>query len=469
MEDQLIKANGNSVDTLEEDSSSGSPEAMVRQKKDLATLWLLWAHRRFIARFTDAGLILSLIVAFLIPKRFESIARLMPPDQTGPGTALLGAALSTTAGSGAASGSGLASSLGPSLGNVASGLLGMKNTGDLFVGILESRSVEDDVISHFDLRKVYWDRYMNDARKDLENYTDISTDRKSGIITIKVTDKDPRRAAAMAQEYVEQLNRVLSRVNTTAAHRERIFLEDRLVQVRQDLEKAETGFSEFASKNTALDIPAQGKAMIEAAATLEGELVGAQTELQGVKQIYSDNNVRVRSLQARVEEIRRQLEKLGGKFDSAPDLNDQGDVGMYPSIRKLPLLGVNYADLYRNTKVEEAAFESLTAEYELAKVEEAKETPTAKIIDDPDVPERKSFPPRLLIAFLGMLVALSGAAAWVVGKSYWDNTKPNNPKKLFAREVFASVKGRLGGISGNGFGSGVASREVHQRESEAGK
>ena len=345
----------------------------------------------------------------------------------------------------------------------------MKNTGDLFVGILESRSVEDDVISHFDLRKVYWDRYMNDARKDLENYTDISTDRKSGIITIKVTDKDPRRAAAMAQEYVEQLNRVLSRVNTTAAHRERIFLEDRLVQVRQDLEKAETGFSEFASKNTALDIPAQGKAMIEAAATLEGELVGAQTELQGVKQIYSDNNVRVRSLQARVEEIRRQLEKLGGKFDSAPDLNDQGDVGMYPSIRKLPLLGVNYADLYRNTKVEEAAFESLTAEYELAKVEEAKETPTAKIIDDPDVPERKSFPPRLLIAFLGMLVALSAAAAWVVGKSYWDNTKPNNPKKLFAREVFASVKGRLGGISGNGFGSGVASREVHQRESEAGK
>ena len=121
--------------------------------------------------------------------------------------------------------------------------------------------------------------------------TTVSEDRKSGIITLQVTDRDPRRAAAIAQQYVDELDRVVTQLNTSSAHRERIFLEERLAQVKQDLESAEKGFSEFASKNTAIDIQAQGKAMIEAAGALEGELIAAQTELQGLKQIYADGNV----------------------------------------------------------------------------------------------------------------------------------------------------------------------------------
>ncbi len=144
--------------------------------------------------------------------------------------------------------------------------------------------------------------------------TSVSADRKTGIITIQVADKSPTRAAAMAGEYINELNQVVTLLNTSSAHRERVFLEDRLTQVKQDLESAEQNFSQFATKNTALDIPTQGKAMIEAAATLEGQLIAAQTELEGLKQVYADGNVRVRSTQARVDELRRQLEKsLGSK------------------------------------------------------------------------------------------------------------------------------------------------------------
>src|SRR5262249_32857383 len=154
--------------------------------------------------------------------------------------------------------------------------------GELFEGILKSRAVQDDVIGKFDLRKVYRDRYYKDAREDLESRTDVSIERKNGIIDIDVTDRDPKRAAAMAQEYIDQLNRVVIHVNTSSAGREREFLEGRLVQVKTDLENAEKGFSQFASKNTAVDIPAQGKAMIEAGAALQGQLIVAQTEYESL-------------------------------------------------------------------------------------------------------------------------------------------------------------------------------------------
>ena len=117
------------------------------------------------------------------------------------------------------------------------------------------------------------------------------------------------------------------------------------------MEAAEKEFSQFASKNTAIDIKEQGKAMVDAAATLQGQLIAARSELEGLRQLYADGNVRVRSAQARVAELEDQLKKVGGKDEStSPGNATQGD-SLYPSIRKLPLLGVTYADLYRKTKV----------------------------------------------------------------------------------------------------------------------
>src|SRR5439155_1766785 len=288
-------------------------------------------------------------------------------------------------------------------------------------------------------------------RKEVAKNTDISVNRKSQIITIIVTDRSAQRAAAMAQAYVEELNGLVAELSTSSARRERIFLEGRLQAVSQDLEAAEKEFSEFASKNTAIDIKEQGKAMVEAAAILQGQLIAAQAELEGLKQIYTDNNVRVRSVRARIDELQHQLEKLGGKGESTSSLSGQpGGDSFYPSIRKLPLLGVTFADLYRRTKVQEAVFETLTKEYELAKVQEVKEVPTVKVLDRADIPDKKSFPPRLLIIFLGTALVFTAAATWVLGNTYWDETDPNDPRKVFAQEVFSTVKARIPGFSRNG-------------------
>ena len=427
-----------------------SHEQELHRARSVASQRLIWDHRQFIFRVTAVGLLLSTLIAFVIPKRFQATARLMPPDQgnSGMGMAMMAAA-SGSAGSQIGSGQ-----LGSSLGSMAGDLLGLKNSSDLFIGVLQSRTVLDDVINKFDLKKVYSDRLIEDARDDLQKNTTVTADRKSGIIEIQVVDKSPTRAAAIAGEYISQLNQVVVKLNTSSAHREREFLEGRLVQVKQDLESAEQNFSQFATKNTALDIPTQGKAMIEAAASLEAELISAQTELEGLKQVYADGNVRVRAVQARIDELRRQLEKnLGGKSSSgASTANGQNGQSLYPTIHELPALGVGYADLYRNTRIQELVFQTLTQQYELAKVQEAKETPSVKVLDSPDVPGKKSFPPRPLIIAIGAILAMAGSISWIFGKRGWEETQQEDPQKVFAEEVLHTVRARLPWKAGNGSG-----------------
>jgi capsule polysaccharide export protein KpsE/RkpR len=342
-------------------------------------------------------------------------------------------------------------------------MMGLKSSGYLFIGILRSRTVQDDLITKFDLRKEYSTRQWDQTRKILTTRTMISADRKSGIITIKVTDNDSRRAAAMAGEYVAELNIVVNQLNTSSAHRERVFLEGRLTQVKQDLESAEKDFSQFASKNGAIDIKEQGRAMVESAAVLEGQLIAAQSELQGLKQIYSENNVRVRSLRARIAELQNQLQQMGGKQEVGAEASASDSGELYPSIRKLPLLGVPYADLYRRTRVQEAVFESLTREYEMAKVAEAKETPSIRLLDPPDVPERKSFPPRLAIMFLGTFLCCAGATLFVLAKSRWQEIDSHDAQKMLAAEVFHSLHSAMPWAPPNGSRVQAASHKVWVR------
>jgi capsule polysaccharide export protein KpsE/RkpR len=424
--------------TLPEKDLPGTlTERESSDEKTLASLWLIWAHRRSLFRLAVYAVVVSTIAAFLIPARYESTTRLMPPDnQSTSGLATALAAMS--GGSGGA------------LSGIAGDFLGLsgKNTSELFVGILESRTAQDKLIQQFELQKLYGDRRMTDARKDLADHTSISVDRKTQIITIGVTDHDPKRAAAMGQAYVEELNRLVAELSTSSARRERMFLEERLQAVNKDLESAEKEFSQFSSKNTAIDIKEQGKAMLEAAATLQGELIAAQSELEGLRQIYSDNNVRVRSVRARIAELKEQLEKVGGKGEDESIADQQSD-SMYPSIRKLPILGVTYADLYRRTKVQEAVFETLTKEYELAKVQEAKEIPTVKVLDPPNVPDKKSFPPRVAIIFLATALALIMGTAWLLARMAWQHTDSADPRRMFAEEVFATIRARVSRFDSN--------------------
>jgi len=223
-----------------------------------------------------------------------------------------------------------------------------------------------------------------------------------------------------------------------------VFLESRLKEVEQDLENAEKDFGQFASKNAALDVKEQGRAMIGAAGTLEGELIAAETELEGLRQIYTSNNVRVRSLQARVDEYKRQLQKLGrppSEVGAEGSVNNDGENSdLYPSIRKLPILGVTWADLYRRTKVEEAVFETLTKQFEMARVEEAREVPNVKVLDAANVPERKSFPPRLIIIVFGTSLVVGMSAFWILTSERWKQLDPSDPGKILGAEVMHSFR-----------------------------
>jgi capsule polysaccharide export protein KpsE/RkpR len=401
-------------------------------------LRLLWDARTTLGRAATAGLLAGTLLAFLIPKRFESTTQLMPPDgQSNSGMAML-AALTGKAGGG--------------LGSVAGDLLGVKNSGALFVGILGSGTVQDRLIDRFDLKRVYGCRFEREARRKLAENTLTFEDRNSGIITITATDVDPKRAAAIAQAYVEELNHLVAELSTSAAHRERVFLEERLAAVKKNLDEASKQFSQFASKNTAIDIKEQGKAMIDAAATLMGQSIAAESELRGLEQIYTSNNVRVRSVQARITELRDQLRKLDGKEGQPPGATGETDSpdSPYPTLRNLPLLGVTFADLYRETRVQETVYETLTEEYEMAKVQEAKEMPSVKVLDAAKVPERSSYPPRLVVMTLSTVLVLMGATVWILGKARWEQIDAQDPGKTFTREVFHTVNALMPWATPNG-------------------
>jgi uncharacterized protein involved in exopolysaccharide biosynthesis len=405
----------------------------TREEAVIGRLRLLWEHRSTVARATALALALSTIVAFILPKGFESTTRLMPPDSRSGDALAMAAALGGGAGG---------------LSAIAGDMLGLKSSGALFVGILTSRTVQDDLVHKFDLRKSYGATTEENARKRLATNTAIAEDHKSGIITITVTDHDPQRAAAMAAEYVTELNMVVNELSTSSARREREFLEGRLTQVKQDLETAERDFGDFSSKNTAVDIKEQAKAMVGAAAALQGELIATEAQLEGLKKIYTENNVRVRSLRARVTELQVQLTKMGGKYEAPADSNASSsdesspskDDSLYPSIRKLPVLGIAFADLYRRTKVQETVFEVLTQQYELAKVAEAKETPTVKVLDPANIPERKAFPHRLVIMILGMMAGFVLGVFLVVARERWREVDGQRPAKIFVRDISAGVR-----------------------------
>lgn len=406
------------------ESHAEAIEPRATRERQVAQLRVLWEARGLLLRVLILGAIASAAIVLLIPVRFEATAQLMPPDgQAGSGMAML-SAFAGRAGA---------------MGGLAGDLLGVKNSGALFVGILQSRTVQDRLIEQFGLLRIYRAKKMEDARIAMASHTHIAEDRKSGIITITVTDHDPRRAAALAQAYVDELDRLVAQVSTSSARRERIFLEERLRAVKQDLDSAAQRFSIFASKNTAIDIPAQSKAMVEAAATLEGQLIAAEAELHGLEAMYTDQNVRVRAVRARVTELRAQLGKMGGESGTAAASTQGTDASLYPAIRQLPLLGVTYADLYRQTKIQETVYELLTQQYELAKVEEAKEVPSVKVLDAAVVPSKKSFPPRTLLIAASTALVFLGACAWVLARQAWRDIDPQDPGKQFAREIASAV------------------------------
>jgi len=417
------------------ESLGAAAQANRVQANWLVNSALLWAHRRALVRVVAIALVISAVIAFSLPKQYESVARLMPPEQSGSGGALLAALASRSLG-GLAGFSGLAGSL-----------LGERTSGALFMDLLRSRTVSDRLIDRFNLQQVYHKRYRIDTVKYLAKHTSIVDDKKSGVITLTFTDTDPERARALAQGYLEELNRIITTSNVSSAHREREFIEKRLVSVQEELQSAQKALSEFSSVNTTLDIKEQTHAMVDVAAKLQGELIVAQSELESLEQIYGAENVRVRVAKARIAGLQQEVVKINGS--SAEGLQGfvpgSSKVGAdaYPSLRQLPRLAVPYANLYRRVRIHETVYELLSQQYEMARIEEAKDTPVVNVLDAPLVPEKKSFPPRLIVMLVLTFFAFMAASMFIILRNLWMRVSSSDPRKEFANEVAGVFSNRL--------------------------
>ena len=411
---------------------SQSPEALqAAQAKWVANATVLWSHRRLLVRSTALAFLVSVCIAFLIPKRYEATARIMPPDQGGSGVAALTALTGHSAGLSA-------------LGGLAGSLLGAHNTSALFVELLRSGTISGHLIDRFHLQSAYKKRYRVDTSKSLARHTTIVDDKKSGVITLTVEDTNPQRARDLAQGYLDELNQLVTLTNTSSARQERIFIEHRLVSVQADLEKAQLALSDFSSTHTTLDIKEQTRATVDAAAKLQGQVIAGQSELGSLQQIYGDGNVRVRAARARIGSLERELKQISGTDAALPATDDQKSEKdeLYPPLRQLPRLAVPYADLYRRVRIQETVFELLTQEYESARIQEAKDTPVISILDLPGLPEKKSYPPRFYIAVGLSTFFFLAACALLLFRDRWLRMNEADPRKMFFRSMLATLRVR---------------------------
>jgi tyrosine-protein kinase Etk/Wzc len=349
-------------------------------------------YRRFIGYTVGAAFMVSLVISFLIPKTYMASARILAPQESGQGLASLIAGADD------------------SLVGLAAALNGKPTPATLFVGILKSRSVADAMNEKFDLKALYNARYVEDVYAELADHSIIEASKRDPLITIAVKDRDPKRAADMANAYVDILNRLNRRLSTTQGKRKRIFLEGRLKEIRADLERSESDLKAFQEKYHLVAVEVQAKAVIEGAAEIKGQIVAAQTELEVYKQFGTEKQVEAVMLKARIEELQKQLRALEQGEPRATGGSGASKAGN-PSgfsipFDDLPRLSMELMRLTREAKVQEKLFALITAQYEMAQIEEARDVDTVQVLDPAAVPQKKFGPRRRAIVAASTALAL---------------------------------------------------------------
>lgn len=345
----------------------------------LDLLKVIVKRKKPIFKLCGAAVIISVACSLALPNIYTATAKILPPQKEGAGglsaiTAMLGSA------------GGLASLAGGALGG---------GTTELYLGILKSRSVEDAVIKRLDLVKIFKTKSPEETRKALEGHL-VMKAGKDGIISIEANDKDPKRAAALANAMVDELGRKSVQLNLTKAGTERVFLEKRLEVVKDDLKKAEESMKSFQEKNRAIKVDTQAIATMQGIAQMKAELVSKEIQLASLKSYQTDENPQVKLMQSGIAKLRGQLGAYEGSGMS-------GDA--IPSVGNIPNLGLEYARRMRELKIQEAIFEQLTKQYEMAKLNEAKDSSSLQVLDDAVVPTKKSKPKRSLIVILAIFTA----------------------------------------------------------------
>ena len=382
----------------------------------LDILALLASHKRFILRAVVGAALLSTAVAFLLPVRYEANIVMMPPQQNSS----MGSALAQL---------GSAGSLGTltPLASLAGGSLGIKNPADMYVSLLTSRTVEDALIQRFGLMAEYREKRLSDARKVLENRTNAVAGTKDGLIRISVEDHDPRRAAELANGYVEEFRKLSASLAITEAARRRLFFEQRLQQAKDDLSVAEEALRATQQSTGVLQIDSQARSLIESAAILRGQVVAKQVQIQSMRSFAAEENPRLVLAKQELAALQAQLEKLAGS---------QQDAGsdIILSKGRVTGSGVEYMRRFRDLKYHETVFELLAKQFEIAKLDEAREGSIVQVVDTAVAPDKRSSPHRLLIVVSITLLAFLLAGFWVVLRQRWSlaSDLPENRQRLQA-------------------------------------
>jgi tyrosine-protein kinase Etk/Wzc len=374
--------------TLKSVSVSAEPaEIHYEERREeisvLDLLVILAERRRLILAMTVGFAIAALAIAFILPTRYTAHTTIMPPQQSSSMASALTSQLANLGG----------------LASLAGSSLGLKSPNEMYVAMLHSQAVEDAMIQRFGLMREYHSSYIAKARKTFEKRFDVEGKDKDGLIHISVEDKDPRRAAEMANAYVDQF-RVLSQgLAITEASQRRAFFEQQLLQAKDKLADAEEALKETEQKTGMLQLDSQARALIESAAMLRAQIEAKEVQIQMMRTYAGDQNANLVEAEQGLNGMRAQLAKLGGS-------DDEDTAGLLQPKNKVTQAGLEYVRKYRDVKYYETIFEILARQFELAKLDEAKEGALIQTIDPAVVPDHKSFPPRGWIVAAGVFVGL---------------------------------------------------------------
>jgi uncharacterized protein involved in exopolysaccharide biosynthesis len=357
----------------------------------LDLLIVLAERKRIIFAVTTVFAIGAIVVSLLLPPRYTATVTLLPPQQ------------------GSSMGAALASQLG-NLGGMAAlagGSLGLKNPNDMYVAMFKSRTVEDAMVQHFGLMQEYRAKYLSDARKKFEGRATVDGSGKDGMIHISVEDRDPRHAADLANGYVDQFRLQSQHLAITEASQRRLFFEQQLEQAKDNLANAEEAMKETEQKTGVIQLDSQARALIESAASLRAQVAAKEVQIQGMRTYATGENAQLVEAQQELDSMRAQLAKLGGSEDSASG-------GLIVPKGQVPEASLEYIRKLRDVKYNETIFDILARQFEVAKLDEAKQGALIQVVDPAVPPERRSSPKRGLIVivatavgfFIGIFVAL---------------------------------------------------------------
>ncbi|MGA2388485.1 MAG: GNVR domain-containing protein [Candidatus Sulfotelmatobacter sp.] len=378
----------------------------------LDLVYLVVKRKRFVMRFVLGSLLLAIVVSLLLPIRYEAKVVLLPPQQNSSISSMLTGQLGGALGA---------------LGALASGGLSLKNPNDMYVALLTSRTVEDGMINRFGLMREYHAKRMSGARKTLEHRSTIVSGSKDGLIRLTIEDGEAKRAAELANGYVEEFRKLSASLAITEAARRRLFFEEQLQTAKDGLTEAEEAMAKTQQSTGVLQIDSQARTLIESAAILRAQVVAKQVQIEGMRSFATDDNPEVVLAKQELAALQLQLERLGGsQHDDPSDLN--------LSKGRATQAGMEYLRRYRDLKYKETVFELLAKEFEIARLDEAREGSIIQVVDTAVVPDKKSFPPRTLIVIGTTILGFFAAAfcVFVREKSARAFELPENRERLDA-------------------------------------